>query len=64
MINEETLRKAQEAQREVEGALADLKELIKLLRYDDFSDTSHSGAIDHLRLALSLLKGLKKGGKE
>ncbi len=61
MINEETLKKAQEAQREVEGALVEIKEFIKLLRYDDFSDFSHSGAIDRLRLALSLLKELKKG---
>ena len=64
MISEDTLRKAQEAQAEVQGALVDIKEFIKLLRYDDFSDFSHSGAIDHLRLALSLLKELRKGGRK
>lgn len=63
MNNEETLKKAQEAQAEVEHALVDVREFIRLLRYEDFSDFSHSAAIDHLQFALTLLKELKKEGR-
>ena len=64
MSDEEALKKAHEARQEVEHALVDIKEFIKLLHYEDFSDSSHSAAIDHLQFALTLLKELKKGGKQ